>query len=238
MSKFLNTVLPRLTINLIMSALLLSLGFSNRAFAEAADRDKPIDLEADTVKVDDAKQISTYSGNVILTQGTLIIHADRLIVREDKEGFQHSTSLGNPTTFKQKREGKNEYMEGSAQRIEYDGRMDKVQLYTKAWVKRGEDIVHGDYIMYDANAEYAEVIGGGTAAPGNTGGRVRAVIQPKHKATPEPTPAKPSDSKPADGKPGATAPDANSVVQPVSSNAVPVKNMRFSRNLELSDEPK
>ena len=158
------------------------ISFSTNALAEAADRDKPINLEADSVKVDDAKQISTYSGNVILTQGTLIIRADKLIVREDSAGFQHSTSTGNPTTFKQKREGKNEYMEGSAQRIEYDGRMDKVQLYTKAWVKRGEDIVHGEYISYDANAEYAEVIGGAKSADGTTtSGRVRAIIQPKNK---------------------------------------------------------
>jgi len=158
------------------------IGFSTNALAEAADRDKPINLEADSVKVDDAKQISTYSGNVILTQGTLIIRADKLIVREDSAGFQHSTSTGNPTTFKQKREGKNEYMEGSAQRIEYDGRMDKVQLYTKAWVKRGEDIVHGEYISYDANAEYAEVIGGAKSSDGTTtSGRVHAIIQPKNK---------------------------------------------------------
>ncbi|MGZ8258600.1 MAG: lipopolysaccharide transport periplasmic protein LptA [Methylotenera sp.] len=175
---------------IILSSLGLSLvEFSSHAFAEAADRNKPIDLEADSVKKDDAKQISTYLGNVILTQGTLIIHADKLIVREDKEGFQHSTSLGNPTTFKQKLEGKSEYMEGSAQRIEYDGRMDKVQLYTKAWVKRGEDIVHGDYIMYDVNAEYAEVLGGGpqAATPGTPSGRVRAIIQPKSKKAPVPS---------------------------------------------------
>ena len=141
MSKPLITT-PLLSLYLVLLSFITLLGFSKTALAEAADRDKPIDLEADTVKVDDAKQISTYSGNVILTQGTLIIRADKLIVREDSAGFQHSTSTGNPTTFKQKREGKNEYMEGSAQRIEYDGRMDKVQLYTKAWVKRGEDIVH------------------------------------------------------------------------------------------------
>lgn len=217
----------------IASLILLSialLSFSGRALAEAADRDKPIDLEADSVKVDDAKQTSTYIGNVILTQGTLVIHADKLIVREDKEGFQHSTSLGNPTTFKQKREGKNEYMEGSAQRIEYDGRMDKVQLYTKAWVKRGEDIVHGDYIMYDANAEYAEVIGGGSqaATPGTPSGRVRAIIQPKNKKTPEPssTPAK-------DTTPG----NKSSIEKPLpttTSNVPAVKSMRLSRSLEVS----
>ena len=154
-----------------------------KASAEKADRDQPIDLEADTVTVNDAKKTSTYTGNVILTQGTLVIHGDKLIVREDQQGFQHSTSYGNPTTFKQKLEGKDEYMQGSGQRIEYDARMDKVQLYTKAWVKRGEDIVNGDYIMYDANSEYAEVLSGGpqSATPGTPNGRVRAVIQPKKK---------------------------------------------------------
>jgi lipopolysaccharide export system protein LptA len=165
-------------INFILPLFLLLA--SSMAMAEKADRDKPIDLEADSLSVNDAKKISTYTGNVILTQGSLTIHADKLIVREDKEGFQHSTSTGNPTTFRQKMEGKDEYIQGSGQRIEYDGRMDKVQLYVKAWVKRGEDIVHGDYIMYDANAEYAEVIGGPQAAtPTNPKGRVRAVIQPK-----------------------------------------------------------
>ena len=168
---------------------------SSLASAEKADRDKPIDLEADTLTTNDAKKISTYTGNVVLTQGTLVIHAEKLVVREDQEGFQHSTSTGNPTTFRQKMEGKQEFIQGSAQRIEYDGHMDKVQLYGKAWVKRGEDIVHGEYIMYDASSEYAEVIGGSNAATeANPKGRVRAVIQPKSAKT---APAKPDSGAPA-----------------------------------------
>jgi lipopolysaccharide export system protein LptA len=206
--------------NLIrISLLIIGFSISLNVLAEAADRDKPIELEADTVTVNDAKKTSTYSGTVILTQGTLIIRADKLVVREDKEGFQHSTSTGNPTTFKQKREGKNEYMEGSAQRIEYDGRMDKVQLYTRAWVKRGEDIVHGDYISYDANAEYAEVIGG-TKTDGNPGsGRVKAIIQPKNK------PAQPKSEAPTSGAPVSNA--------PATSAPSVTKNLRFSNKLEL-----
>lgn len=180
------------------SVALISLCTSLYAYAEVADRDKPIELEADSVIIDDAKKISTYIGDVILTQGTLVIRAAKLIVREDKNGFQHSTSTGNPTTFKQKREGKNEYMTGSGKRIEYDGRMDKVQLFTKAWVKRGEDIVYGDYISYDANAEYAEVIGGKKSeSAGPSSGRVRAIIQPKNrskKTTPS-TPSTPTKPK-------------------------------------------
>jgi len=166
--------------------------FSLNLHAEKADKDKPIEIEADTVTVNDAKKISTYTGNVILTQGTLLIKGDKMIVREDKDGFQHGTSLGNPASFKQKREGKNEYIEGNGQRIEYDGHMDKVQLYTKAWVKRGDDIVHGDYIMYDANSEYSEVIGGGEATPNTAKGRVKAVIQPKKKPLDQPADTTPA----------------------------------------------
>lgn len=229
----------------LLSLLLLgvaALSFSGQVRAEAADRDKPIDLEADSVKVDDAKQTSTYSGRVILTQGTLVIHADKLIVREDKEGFQHSTSLGNPTTFRQKREGKDEYMEGSAQRIEYDGRMDKVQLYTKAWVKRGEDIVHGDYIMYDASAEYAEVIGGGSqaATPATPNGRVRAIIQPKNKkgAAPAKTTPAPAPAPASDVKPDTTSKSGSPSSNTTANNDTAVKNMRFSRSLQVSPEAK
>lgn len=201
---------------LIYAGLFFFLTFQSNAFAEAADRDKPIELEADTVTVNDAKKISTYAGNVILTQGTLVIKADKLIVREDQEGFQHSTSSGNPTTFKQKREGVNEYMEGSAQRIEYDGRMDKVQLYTRAWVKRGEDIVHGDYISYDANAEYAEVIGGTKTENGVTSnGRVKAIIQPKNKQA----------------QPKADNPNATSAAPAVT------KTLRFSNKLTTTNNP-
>jgi lipopolysaccharide export system protein LptA len=168
---------PSYRINLFLhiGLFIVGLAASLNAFAESADRNQPIELEADSVTVNDAKKISTYSGNVILTQGSLVIHAEKLVVREDEQGFQHSTSTGNPSTFKQKREGKNEYMEGSAQRIEYDGRMDKVQLYTRASVKRGEDIVRGDYISYDANAEYAEVLGGVKSESGGpSSGRVKA----------------------------------------------------------------
>ncbi len=164
------------------------LPWSGASLAEESDREQPIELEADTVSVNDAKKISTYTGNVILNQGTLQIKADKMIVREDQDGFQHSTCFGTPntpTTFKQKRTGKNEWMQGSGQRIEYNARMDKVQLYTNAWVKRGEDVVTGDYISYDANAEYAEVIGGTKANPnGTANSRVKAIIQPKNKTTP------------------------------------------------------
>lgn len=171
------------------------------AMAEQADRGKPVNLEADTVTLDDASKVSTYQGNVQLTQGTLLIRADKLIVKEDMEGFQHGAAYGNPASFKQKREGLDEYVEGYAQRIEYDRKNDKVELITQARMKRNQDEVRGNYISYDAKTEYFQVIGGGkeAAAPGKEKGRVHAVIQPKPKAgadgaTPPPVPLRGSEN--------------------------------------------
>jgi lipopolysaccharide export system protein LptA len=181
--------------------LLLILLAPAAALAEQADRDKPINLEADTVTVDDATKTSTYQGNVQLTQGTLLIRADKLVVKEDATGLQHGTAHGNPASFRQKREGLDEYVEGYGQRIEYDGKNDKVELFTQARMKRNQDEVRGNYISYDAKTEFFQVLGGGkeAAAPGKEKGRVRAVILPKAKpgqgaATPAPVPLQGAES--------------------------------------------
>jgi lipopolysaccharide export system protein LptA len=165
------------------------------AYAEKADREKPINLESDRVSVDDAKQIATFEGRVVLTQGTLIIRGDRMEVRQDNQGFKTGITWGNLAYFRQKREGFDEYIEGWAERIEYDGRADKVQLFNRASMKKGSDEVRGNYISYDANTEFFQVTGGSTKTSATGDGRVRAVIQPKPKEKPEaqpPVPLKPA----------------------------------------------
>ncbi len=168
------------------------------AWAEKADRDKPVNIESDRVTVDDAKQVAVFEGNVVLTQGTLVIRGDRMELRQDKEGFKQGTSWGKLAYFKQKREGLNEFVEGWAERIEYDGRADKLQLFTRAAMKRNEDDVRGDYISYDATTEFFQVIGGGAkaASANNPDGRSRMVMQPKSKSKPPAEPP-PLSLKPA-----------------------------------------
>jgi lipopolysaccharide export system protein LptA len=167
------------------------------AAAEKADRDKPVNLEADRVTIDDARQTALFEGNVVLTQGTLQIRGDRMEVRQDKEGFQHGTTWGGPAHFRQKREGFDELIEGWAERIEYDGRAESMQMFNRAQLKRGQDEVRGNYISYDAKSEFFQVTGGAKdAAPGGSEGRVRAVIQPKSKDKPPAGP--PVSLKPAE----------------------------------------
>ncbi len=162
----------------------LLLFFSLNCYSEKTDKDQPIIIDSDELLIDDSKNTSTYSGDVILQQGTLIIRGDKLTIREDKQGFQHSSSIGKPTTFKQKMENSDDYIEGQALTIEYDGNMDKIHLYSKARVKKGNDLVIGDYIMYDANSEFAQALSGNTVTKdGNEvkKGRTRAIIRPDKK---------------------------------------------------------
>lgn len=180
-------------------AALLAL-FTHAAQAERADRDKPVNLESDTVEVNDLNKVSVYQGNVRLTQGTLLITADKLVVTQDDDGFSKSTAYGSPTYFKQKRDGVDELTEGWAQRLDYDAKRDKVEMFTQARIKRGQDEVRGNYIAYDGQTESYRVIGGKEAASEyNPKGRVRAVIQPKRRGGA----AAPSDGglplKPAEG---------------------------------------
>jgi len=175
--------------------LIFSAFAAGTARAEKADREKPINIEADRVTVDDAKQIATFIGRVILTQGTLIIRGDRMEVRQDNQGFKHGTTWGTLAYFKQKRDGYDEHIEGWAERIEYDSRADKVEMFNRALMKKGGDEVRGHYISYNANTEFFQVTGGGTKAAAGSDGRVHAVIQPKPKDKPDtvtPAPPKPA----------------------------------------------
>jgi lipopolysaccharide export system protein LptA len=169
------------------------------AAAEKADREKPVNLEADRVTIDDSKQLAIFEGNVVLTQGTLVIRGNRMEVRQDKEGFKNGVTWGTPAYFRQKREGFDEYIEGWAERLEYDGRVQFMQMFNRAMLTRGQDEVRGNYISYDGRTEFFQVTGGGAqaAAPDNPDGRVRAVIQPKPKEPPSANP--PVDLKPTQG---------------------------------------
>lgn len=169
------------------------------AMAEKTDREKPVNVEADRMLVDDAKKESVFEGNVVVTQGTLQLRGDRVIVRQDAEGFSYGIAYGNPATFRQKREGYDEYIDGFADRLEYDGRKDLLQMFAAARLTKGTDEVRGDYISYNAKTEFFQVLGSGKAAssPTDPNARVRAVIQPKPK-TPPGQPGSPAET-PAGG---------------------------------------
>lgn len=167
-----------------LAALTLSLIAALPAHAERADRDKPMLLEANRVSIDDAKKVQVLEGAVVITKGTMVLKADRVVITEDQYGFQKGTAFSGKAglaRFRQKREGKDEYIEGEAERIEYNTNTEVAELFHRAWVRSGDDQLKGDYIWYDAIAEKYLVTAGETRDPNAPPPRVRAVIQPKNK---------------------------------------------------------
>lgn len=159
------------------------------AHAERADRDKPMQLEANRVSIDDAKKLQILEGDVLITKGTMVLKADRVVITEDAYGFQKGVAFAGKdglARFRQKREGKEEYIEGEAERIEYDTNTEIAELFHRAWVKSGGDEVKGDYIWYDSVNEKYLATAGEQRNPKAGPPRVRAILQPKNKGSEAP----------------------------------------------------
>ncbi len=168
--------------------------------AEKADRDKPMNAEANTLRYDDLKQTSVFTGNVVITKGTIIVRGERVEVAQDPQGYQQATATGaggKLAYYRSKREGVDEYIEGEGERIEYDSRADVVRFIRRAVVRRygGSTLLDettGATIAYDNTTDVFTVDGGAqnrTAA--NPSGRVRAMLSPRS-ASSAPAPATPA----------------------------------------------
>jgi len=182
------------------------------ARAEKADRNKPMNIEADSLRHDELQQTSVFTGRVVLTKGTMVLRGARVDVRQDPEGFQYGVVTAEPgkrAFFRQKRDtvagAPDEFVEGEAQTIEYDGRADTVKLIGRAEMRRYRggalsDEMAGAVIFYNSVTDVLTVDGQRTAPAGTSsgtpGGRVRAVLAPKESAAGAPA-ATPAPATPA-----------------------------------------
>jgi len=178
------------TLRLLLVALAAAAGFAVPAQAEKADRNKPMVVEADrSGTLDLQRQVLVYDGNAVVTQGTMQLRAERIEVRSTAEGYRTATALGaagKPASWRQKRDGVDETVEGSADRIEFDSRSDTLRLVGASTVRRLRggavaDEITGAVIVWDNNAELFKVEGGASTAA-NPSGRVRTILSPRPEA--------------------------------------------------------
>jgi len=165
--------------------------------AEKADRHQPMNIEADALRYDDAKQVSVFTGRVVLTKGSILIRGGKIDVRQDAEGYQYGVIIAEPgklAFFRQKRDGVDEFIEGEGETIDYDGRADTVKFITKAQLRRYQGVTLNDefnagVIVYNNTTDVFTLDGApgvgkntSTGQPGAPAGRVRAMLTPKGNA--------------------------------------------------------
>jgi lipopolysaccharide export system protein LptA len=155
--------------------------------------------------------VVVFNGNVVISQGTMVLRADRVEMRERSDGYREAKAIGSaerPATFREKRDGVDETIEGAAERIEFDTRSDTVRLVGQAAVRRLRagvvaDEITGSLITWDNTNELFKVTGG-EPTPSNPTGRVRAVFAPRENAAasaPQAGPAVPLRPTPSLGTP-------------------------------------
>lgn len=193
--------------------LLACAGLVGAAHAEKADRNKPMNIEADALRYDDVKQVSIFTGNVVMTKGTIVIRGARVEVQQDPDGYQFGVVTGTPgkqAFFRQKREALDEFIEGEGDSIEYDGHADTVKFTKKALLRRYRgatlaDEISGALIVYENLTDRFTVDGNasnaGKSVGAAPGGRVRAMLMPK----PEGAAATPASTAPTSAGPALRA---------------------------------
>ena len=187
-------------IALLLAASILLAGAPVRA--ERADREKEIVVSAERLVADDANRTSTFEGAVVVTQGTMRISASKVTVKEDAERHKYYVANGAPVSFRQKRDKADEWVEGFAERAEFDDRADVLKLFNRARVKSNQNEITGEFITYDMRKELAEVSGAPPGKAPRTGElpqRVKVIIQPQKRGGDDDKASAPLKLKPESG---------------------------------------
>ena len=171
----------------IIGLLALGLGLQSLpAWAEKADRDKPMLIEADAMRHDENKLLTHFTGKVLAFKGTMVLRGDRMEVQQDPKGQQVAKIWAAPNErvfFRQKREGVDEFTEGEGEMAIYDSQADVVTLIERAEVRilRGNQVadqLNGQKIVFNNTTEVMTVDGLPKGTPGRDQ-RVRAVLPPR-----------------------------------------------------------
>lgn len=159
--------------------LILVLVIQQPALSLSTDQDQAIEIEANVGELDDIKNINIYTGNVIVTQGSIRITGDRLTVNYTEENDIDTLVVeGKPATYRQLPDDSKTYDEAKAMRMEYHSMKNILILIDEAQVTQANGSVSGDRIEYDSELSKVKV----TSAPATEGQkseRVKIIIPPK-----------------------------------------------------------
>ncbi len=180
------------------SVLLLLALLPLAAWGLDADRDKPINIEADKASLNDKTGFSVYEGHVKLQQGTLVFTGSRMTVQLTDKQLDTIILTGNLATYVQRPEGKTIDQHAEAGRIEYYAIDERVILLDKARIwESGDEEFRSDRIVFNLKNDTVDAGGGGES------GRVHITLQPRGKKDKDK-----KNNRTQDDNPPATAPVA------------------------------
>jgi lipopolysaccharide export system protein LptA len=181
---------------IVMGAVLVLL--SAMAAAERGDANKSAIINSDSIDIDQVALTRVLTGNVTVDKGTLHLSSDKAVLKETPEGDMSlalTSAGGKSATFRQKRDGGVDlWVDGQAQRIEYDEKTQMVKLFGNAKVRQLEgskvtDELNSEFISYDSRME--QLVSRNDISGQNKVGKGRStlIIAPHRTSAPAPAPA-------------------------------------------------
>ncbi len=163
-----------------LRAVLLLLGMhGGTADALPSDRDKPIQIQADWAELDERKGTATYGGDVRMTQGTMQVRAERLVIYTERDKVLRILADGSatsPARYEQQPREDQPVLQASAQHIIYVAAEQRIELRGSARLSQKNNQFTGGVIEYSIARELV------TANSGqSTGGRVTVTFDPNQR---------------------------------------------------------
>jgi lipopolysaccharide export system protein LptA len=142
--------------------LLTTIFFTTFAFALSEDAKQPIEIEAESVIVDEMSGFNEFSGNAEVRQGSLLMTAELIQVQTNAGGVETMKATGtldNPAKYIQSQENQARFIEATATLITYDVNEGMIFLVGNAYLIQGFDSFSGDTLTYDINNDKVIVKG-------------------------------------------------------------------------------
>jgi lipopolysaccharide export system protein LptA len=143
------------------------------AWALPEDTKQSIHVQADTVEIDDRRGVSVYQGNVVLTQGSIILRADKLTVHHPQRQMEKAIAEGNPARYQQDMDTKGSQVKAQSSMMEYSATDRVLVLSGRAQVWQDGNQFNGSRIEYDLKTDVVYAKRGESAQE-----RVEVTIQP------------------------------------------------------------
>ena len=134
---------------LVCIAVLLTSVFSPFSLALPDDKNQPISISADSATKDGNKGITIYSGDVIITQGSVRITGDTITLKENNGAIQSIVTEGSPATFRQKVSLQGSTVEAEGNKLDYQSRNEILIITGNAKVKQDNRITQSNFIRYN-----------------------------------------------------------------------------------------
>lgn len=157
----------------------------SQVFATKNDAAKPIQIDADHATVDQKQMQSIFDGNVVITRGSLVVHADKGTANQDVSGDRVLDLYGNPVIFRQlSDDGK--MIIGQCDHFNYDTKTSLAVLMGRSRVKKGKSIIIGDKLTYNTQTQvYSAVSDLGNGVTKKTTGRVTVILDQNDMSSPK-----------------------------------------------------